>query len=144
MSKDELLRLAERCEAATAGQQREMLEEAFTAIHGPMPPRIHGGSAEMTAWLVLRNPLYNLLIAKGFIDAAMQLVPEGCVPFFDWHHKATDARGIVSYEAYVQTIAEAKTLGSGEAISYALALCAAALRARIAQAQSEDRTNEQG
>ena len=72
-----LLALAERVEAATATEQREMLEAAFVAVHGPKPERVHGGTSEWIAWLDLHNPFFALLQAGGFLDAAMSLVPSG-------------------------------------------------------------------
>ena len=77
MTRTTLLALAERVEAATATEQREMLEAAFVAVHGPKPERVHGGSPELLAWLALHNPFFALLQAGGFLDAAMSLVPSG-------------------------------------------------------------------
>ena len=78
MNRTTLLALAERVEAATATEQREMLEAAFVAVHGPKPERVHGGSPEWIAWLDMHNPFFALLQAGGFLDAAMLLVPSGC------------------------------------------------------------------
>lgn len=64
-----LLELADRCEAATAEQQRELLEAAWAAIHGSLPRRNRGGhNAE--------NSFVSMLDAKAYESAAMTLVPE--------------------------------------------------------------------
>lgn len=75
--KSSLLSLAERVEAAGAGEQREMLESAFRAIHGEKPARIPGGSPEWLAWLDRYNPFHRMLEAKAYESAALSLVPEG-------------------------------------------------------------------
>jgi hypothetical protein len=142
-----LSELAERCEKAT-GPDRELDAVIWATINGGyIEATGHGDSKAV--WIndrgfvkhavplgdgiwrerdllgdVERAPAYT-----ASLDAAMTLVPEGLVPWFDWHHKASDAPGVVSYEAYVQRISDACTLGDGEGSSYALALTAAALRA---------------
>ena len=76
MTRTTLLALASRVEAATATEQREMLEAAFVAVHGPKPERVHGGSPEWIAWLDMHNPFFALLQAGGFLDAAMSLAKD--------------------------------------------------------------------
>ena len=73
MSKhDDLLALAERCEKATAEQQRELLEAAYTAIfgHPPVHEYRQPDGQRVTAFL-------RMLDAEAFESAAMTLLPEG-------------------------------------------------------------------
>lgn len=124
---NELEQLALRVEQASADQQAEMLEAAFVAIHGPKPERVHGGSQEWLDWLDLHNPFVRLLRERGFLDAAMTLVPEGwrlrqanfsapCADDRKWHLNLHGGR-------------EGEDCFVGRGSSHALALTAAALRA---------------
>ena len=123
MTRTALLALAERVEAATATEQREMLEAAFVAIHGPKPERVHGGSPEWLAWLDLHNPFFALLQAGGFLDAAMSLVPSGWVCT---HAYFNDQRAVFNFTKWRDGN---PMYASGVALTPALALTAAALRA---------------
>ena len=51
----------------------EVFKQAFEAIHGPKPERVHGGSQELTDWLTKFNPFFKLIAADGYMDAAMLL-----------------------------------------------------------------------
>jgi hypothetical protein len=130
-----LLELAARCEAATASEQREMLELAFRAIHGEKPTRVHGGCDLLDFWLARHNPFFLMLEAKAFESAALMLVPEGWTRLTD----NTDGREIV--ELYTPDYDEHDwqpdiRFSAASAATPALALCAASLRA-IAQEQSK-------
>ena len=133
-----MLSLAEMIEKATEGQQEALLVEAFEAMHGPKPERVHGGSEELTAWLGLFNPFYAMLKACAYESAAMSLVPEGCQGAFD--PRFMDDDGVVRFKGFcfkpdwsrwtphgdwIATLAESEL-----AATPALALCAAALKAR--------------
>ena len=120
-----LLALAERVEAATTTEQREMLEAAFVAVHGPKPARVHGGTSEWIAWLDLHNPFFALLQAGGFLDAAMSLVPSGCS---EWNVEAWKAPGAI-HPAHVRATAWVSGAARVYASTPALALTAACLRA---------------
>jgi hypothetical protein len=133
----DLLQLADRCEQAD-GQNREwaalLLRHAFEAIHGPKPPRVRGGSDELTAWLALFNPFYAMLRADAFLDAAMSLVPDG------WSIGLGDLRGYDPplWRAHLRDhnnpdASRRQWVEGNTSASAALALCAAALRARAAQ-----------
>jgi hypothetical protein len=100
MDKDELVRLAERVEAATG--------DSFDLNH-----------AIARALGIASEPF------TASLDAAMTLVPEGCKWGFDGHWNI--AR-IYSYE--YQTNRGQYPIYEAEAATPALALCAAALRAR--------------
>jgi hypothetical protein len=115
--------LAERVEAATADDQGILLREAFEAIYGPKPSRVHGGSKALTAWLGRFNPFFAMLACGAFLDAAMTLVPEGWEPLIDYTQ-----RNPVIVELYGNG-----PITRGAAVSGALALCAAALRAIASQ-----------
>lgn len=115
---DNLLKLAERAEQATADGQAAVLREAFEAIHGPKPSRVHGGSPELTIWLSLFNPFFYMLEAKAFESAALTLVPKGVGwALFDGKTVLTPDKGAQFF---------------GDAATPALALVAASLRARAA------------
>lgn len=77
MNANDMEALAARAEQATADGQRELLIEAFRAIHGPKPYRVPGGSPEWKAWLDLFNPFFQMLEVRAFESAAASLVPEG-------------------------------------------------------------------
>jgi hypothetical protein len=136
-----LLDLAERCEKAEGSDQDALLQEAWGLLF-PKPDR-----ADEPEWQgvpgTLREPLFHdwkvrqlafqaLLSAKAFVDAALTLVPEGyllgltnvadgAAPDFS---KAT---------ALVARLPDEQTQPA-VAASMALAICAAALRARAANA----------
>lgn len=65
-------KLAERAEAATEGEQREVLEAAWLLIH-------HGGYAPENERDTCRkcDRFTRLLDAEAYLDAAVMLVPEG-------------------------------------------------------------------
>lgn len=119
MSGDEtLLELAARCETAERPDQ-ELFDTAFVAVHGPKPPRVHGGSTDLGNWLASYNRFYDLMKSEAWLDAALMLVPERGVWTVASASAAIDAG---PYAAVDEHIAEAATP--------ALALCAAALRAK--------------
>ena len=119
-----ILALASRVEAATGAEQREMLEAAFVAVHGPKPERVHGGSPELLAWLALHNPFFALLQAGGFLDAAMSLVPSGLIL-----RNYQSSRFVPHSCEVALSWAHGGWLGNSDH-SFALALTAACLRAR--------------
>lgn len=109
-----LLDLAERCEKATEEQQRALLLEAFDAVFLDDPE---------ARFLRFRR----LVDAGAYLDAAMTLVPDG----YDW---------IIGRTNDGLTI-PAEVGGRGDEYmrfgnTPALALCAAALRARSQDEQT--------
>lgn len=134
----ELLKLAERCESAT-GPDREMFEDIWREVF-PKPERIwvtdNAGdwTPEYAAWQERQHRFYDLLDAGAFLDAAMRLVPEG------WNWMAGNRDQPIA-RAYVNN-GQLQFVGIGTrrntesrwfevvAATPALALCAAALRAR--------------
>lgn len=119
----EVLAQAERCEAATGTEQYQALEAAWTAINGREPNR--------AGWFDQRHAFQRMLAVGAFIDAALTLVPEGCrfikaklerhwPPAEGWYYEAMVGR-------------HGGEWGEGSAATVALAICAAALRARAAQ-----------
>jgi hypothetical protein len=140
MKKDDLIKLAERVEAATAAD-RELFDAAFIAVHGPKPPRVHGGSTELGDWLAIYNRFYDLMKAEAWLDAALTLVPEGWRTGFEMGGRF-DSRDVpnawcwpwesdfepdwqLGHEGY----RSAPDGCRGFAATPALALCAASLRA---------------
>jgi hypothetical protein len=119
-----LFDLAERCERAVTEEQSALLDEAFYAIHGTRPPRIHGGSDEMTAWLAVRNPFYGMMEAKAYESAALLLLPG---PDWEWSLEwETGSDG----EMFARcALGDPMRHRDCEAPTLALAICAAALRA---------------
>jgi hypothetical protein len=125
MDRGELLALAERCEAAT-GPDRELDGDIFCALgHAPF---IEG------AYCAYRSPAYT-----ASLDAAMTLVPEG----WRWmagHREFSHARGYVENggPAFVGVGTRRnpnRLWFETTAATPALALTAAALRARAALAK---------
>ena len=106
--------LIERIEAAGA-DDHELLWEAFRAIHGPKPERVHGGSKELDDYLAKSNPFYLLLQSKAYLDAAMTLVGDDCF--------RVERHPMYGVYAYVGD-------DDAYAVTPSLALCAAALKAR--------------
>lgn len=115
-------KLSERVERLE-GPNREIFIEAFVAIHGPKPERVHGGSRELTDWLLLFNPFFHLLEAKGWLSAAEMLVPEGCV----WGVSNRDPDPWMFRASVVPVMVAA---GEAQAATPANALLAAILKAR--------------
>jgi hypothetical protein len=127
MDAAKLKELADRCEAATGPdidrQTRRLLVEAFARIWGD-----YGGL-----------PIFwNMLDAKGYLDAAMTLVPEG------WRlstlAESLTAGSSGGTRAAVLTRDDGSLPAIAFAHSLAHALCAAALRARalsLSDQQSE-------
>jgi len=78
--------LSDRVEAASADEQRAMLEAAFVAIHGDEPPSEYDGlawkqnnpdfSPAWTTYISKRGQFQRLLDAEAYESAAMMLVPE--------------------------------------------------------------------
>ena len=123
----ELLKLAERCEQATAEQQRELLAEAWTLTHGK-PPRANRGGDNP------ENKFVALLNAEGFESAAMMLVPEGWGKMVGDYWVDFEKKPPFVAECYDLSRVAQDDFADGELIQTwahtpALALCAAALRA---------------
>jgi hypothetical protein len=135
----ELRELAERCEAATAGYQRRLLSEAYREIFGG-PECI-----TIDRWPGYQSPRWDAfhkkLEAEAFLDAAMTLVPEGwaltLLETTDGDRRDHTGDPLANWQA---ALIEHKNTGyrvdqrgcwrQGLAATAALALCAAALRAR--------------
>ena len=128
----ELLRLAERCEAAT-GADRELDALILEALgyevkrdHGRMGFAVRGEGPvrylQGTHWQSFGRYTTS-------IDAAMELVPEGATPALSRH------RGSARGSAHITRDTDGRSLGiCHSAATPALALAAAALRARAALA----------
>lgn len=78
-----ILELAERCEKATADDQRDLLAQAWQAVRGPKPDsdyqprRTPMFSPDWERWVERDCRFSNLLQAEAYESAAMMLVPEG-------------------------------------------------------------------
>lgn len=129
---DSLLQLAERCEAAEASEQRALLDEAFDAALGPRRVDKGGWTCWHDQWLRYRK----MLNAEAYESAAMMLVPEG------WHTGAYyQGPSGQPHRWILRTIRDGETFYRGKeakAAAPALALCAAALRARHSQGVSDN------
>jgi hypothetical protein len=117
---DDLLKLGERCEAA-AGSDRELDREIARSID------LFAGTRASYDLNIVMVPKYTLSV-----DAAMSLVPEGCA----WTLYSDGPTCIASAEIGPHPtggqLMQAQWSGEGE--TPALALCAAALRARARSA----------
>jgi hypothetical protein len=137
-----LLALADRCEQA-AGPDRE-LDVAIARALGwkPLyrddyskwwpPAAVEDSRARKRS--ILHHPTQPLPAFTASLDAAVTLVPEGC----DWHCQSNPS--VTACWASVSPVKRGIELlewGSGmrRASTPALALCAAALRARAAMAE---------
>jgi hypothetical protein len=113
---DELLALADRCEKATGPD--EALDLDIVKAVGWSE---HRGWKREDGW---RIPLPF----TASLDAALTLVPEGWRPIID---TASEEEGVAIVDLWALPIASSKPLRKhAKAITPALALCAAALRAR--------------
>lgn len=125
--------LIQRCEQADEGMQRELLVEAFVAVFGEMPKQgwAFTYKPEYVQWARLERSFLRKINAEAFVDAALMLVPEGWTWCVDegpsqWiiHGTAKPAGRVYLYGPTNYEFATAPTP--------ALALCAAALKAREA------------
>lgn len=136
----EIVRLAERVEQGTGAdreQIKELLWEAFRTVYGAKPPRLPGGSAELDAHLRASNPFFRLIEAGAFLDAAMSLVPEEMEwKVFSWRNASKEYPRLASAKVYLGSIND-PTIDVFTAATPALALTAAALRARAASSDGE-------
>lgn len=121
-----LSELAARCEAAEAPDReldaviREAVGGATVPLYRLVKPMIghpewEGGASSNGHWL----PFYT-----ASLDAALTLVPEG------WHWSIYDTNGVDKACAQVEPPEYDYEPHTGEAATPALALCAAALKAR--------------
>lgn len=123
--------LIERIEAATSNDP-ELFWEAFRAVHGEKPERVHGGSKELDDYLAKSNPFFFMLKAGAFIDAAMTLVPtywNWSLTHSAWEREIDQRSGPPEYSAHLLYRGRRARKVLSEAATPALALCAAALKA---------------
>jgi hypothetical protein len=125
--RDTLLVLAQRCEAADASEQRELLIEAFLAALGPAKTmrRVTGSWAWHPKWFAFTK----MLDAEAYESAAMTLLPEA--EGVGW--RMTDGAGGPTAEVWCfdyDTGRELYHVGANPTATPALALVAASLRAR--------------
>lgn len=133
----ELIALAERCEAAGAGEQEELLEYAWLLVNCE-----HETPDDSDEMMGLFDRLRAMLAAEAYESAALALVPPsyrlgdlnernsgdfGCALF-----PRDFLRQFSTYEAYVDTVHE-NTIWRGAAPTPALAIAAASLRARAGE-----------
>lgn len=117
--------LSDRVEAATADQQREMLSEAWKAIHGESWQTTiyrHGslGAEPDRAKGDVPRRFARMLDAEAYESAAMSLVPEGYSAIINTHLNS----------AMIALDGIWHTFHGSHAATPALALTAASLRAR--------------
>lgn len=127
MGRMDLLELAERCEAA-AENDFELLEDAFRLCF-PRPDRIWVTNSrgdwtpEYSEWQDRQWKYFEFVAAKAYLDAALTLVPEGYT--FSLYGDGCAGVSPIGHPDDLPT-------ADCEAATPALALCAAALRARAA------------
>lgn len=120
----DLLQLAERCEKASANEQGDALREAYGAVFGFLPRDM--ALKDMPEGALKRQARFTgLMNTEAFLDAAMMLVPEGFAYSVGNINPET-----CRCNAYVvpPTFDIGANIRTGA--TPALALCAAALRAR--------------
>lgn len=124
--KEDLMRLAERCEHESSEGEREMLGEAAYAIWGDeaeQPPETLRDFWDRATHFIAK------LRAFAFTDAALMLVPYDCA--YETHRFLTKPCSASIYDGM-------RCIGEATGATPALALCAAALRARAAAAEGEE------
>lgn len=118
--KDDLIA---RLEAATADEQRELLLEAFEAIH-PYPGPDHYLKPDIDwTWDRLRERFVKMLDAEAYESAALTLVPEG------WNWAVWMRHDWRKHSAQVWHRERESSTKHGDAATPALAIVIAALRA---------------
>jgi hypothetical protein len=139
---DALLELAERCEAATGPDRaldRDIGLALFDRASPTVPEFIHSEAHE--AYISLQRSVVSGEHYTASVDAALTLVPDG------WHvtHSGegrflTRGRFVVTLETWgIEQAEDGSDIHTtpnrrhGVAETFALAICAAALRARAAQ-----------
>lgn len=132
---DKLVDLAERCEAAMAEQQAELLREAFALVFGPERSETRPGIWRWNSrWLRPRG----MLSAYAFESAAMTLVDERAL----W---ATGSMEDGPFARLCWPMPDGSFLNGyfeSKAATPALALCAAALKARARSASTSSQGDE--
>lgn len=127
-NKVEMLALAERCEKAEAGEQRELLEAAHRVIF-PSLRSVDHSQEECEASDLRAFRFWRMLDAEAYESAAMSLVPEGWLT----RHvgQATKDSG---WQVYLDNLNATRdedvTCVSGTATTEGLSRCAAALCSR--------------
>lgn len=123
MTNNHLVELAGRCEAMPANADRSMHDELSRAIHDALPDGVRPVNGACRDY------------ARS-IDAAMTLVPEGWTDVRIGYHRMTD--GSVRAHAEIEfDVSDMSLTNEGRAATPALALTAAALRARSRATQPE-------
>jgi hypothetical protein len=135
-TRDALLDLASRCEAAS-GPDRELDGEVFRAIDMPLPGDFSGRDISLQ-WSDAEHcflaPVGDMRVRyeqpryTASVDSALGLVPEGWAWSIGTDCKVAWAR------AFPAPNDQYRGTGNREGASPALAICAAALRARAALA----------
>lgn len=144
---DELLKLAERCEAATGPDRSLDCAIAVAAAdYFLLPPKWDGGPVGYGYFDADGAEVHpghggDQLVKRytASLDAAMTLVPEGMKLVLDTHHMI-----VTLYEYWPISSPEDEGFASyqAEAATPALALCAAALRARSHHNNQQEKGSE--
>lgn len=120
----QLLALAERCEAAEESEQRRLLEEAFSLVHpGLQFPAPRPYSPPQLARFA------HMLDANAFESAAMLLIPPGVA---EWHCGKHYKAGKGRARMVLHSAAQNPIYTLVRSTCPALALVAASLKARAA------------
>ena len=133
---DDLQRLVERIEAADVGS-RELDGEIFTALGWSPVPNPTNSMGLLNRWqrAGARTSHEGPPMYTKSIDDAVRLVPDGCQWRLDSHYNMA---GVFAYPVDPESGPYCVEY-AGESSNAALALCAAALRARINQEQSNEK-----
>jgi hypothetical protein len=128
--------LAQRCEQATAGQQADLIEDAFRYFYPP-PNRMYSDATRLVytrpwlAWSERFDRIEAMLTAEAYESAALTLVPEGwCL-----NGVSENGEGLFYGELRKTNVGDAHST----APTLALAITAVALRAHAAKEASNAR-----
>lgn len=129
--------LTTRCEQVQESETRELLEEAFLVVFGPIPPSEYDGRAwkrnepdfspAWTAYTKRRTRFNRMLDAEAYLEAAMLLAPEAWECAIYWNISPFEPEAQLENEQRRTRWLEPVT---GRAKTPALALLAAILRAK--------------
>lgn len=135
---NDLQRLIERIEGATG--PCIMLDRDIALAVYPGAKSVAQTDARISVWDGNGRTQLTVKPYTGLLDAATTLVPEGCGWLVGWGQTRDDepmgGAQITRHARFIGHSANYDTIADAEASTPALALCAAALRARITQEQS--------
>lgn len=111
-----MLELADLCRKAERHRCVQLLREAYAILYGEDNYDVY-------------RTLNRYIEAMALVDAAMAIIPPGCVEMTDWYRHKGDPVDLIVHEVDIQRMSDAQTIGQGESTSRCLAFIEASMRA---------------